>query len=116
VGKTLDATQNGITYAKAGDTVTLTPAPASNQRFKGWTSSEVTVNEDNTFTMPNSSVTMTASFTKADTASGYALDALRWAVEKGIISGYGDGRLDPQGQATCVQAAAMLQRYLEKTR
>jgi len=53
-------------------------------------------------------------FTDADTASGYALDPLRWAVEKGIISGCGDGRLDPTGQATRAQTAAMLQRYLKK--
>lgn len=52
-------------------------------------------------------------FTDVDVASGYALDALRWAVEEGILSGY-DGQLDPRGEATRAQVAAMLQRYLEK--
>ena len=32
-------------------------------------------------------------FTDADKASGYALEALRWAAENGIMNGYGDGRL-----------------------
>ena len=52
-------------------------------------------------------------FTDADKASGYALEALRWAVENGILNGYGDGRLGPQGQATRAQVAQMLKNYLE---
>ncbi len=54
-------------------------------------------------------------FTDADEAGNFALDALRWAVESGIISGYGDGRLGPKGQATRAQVATMLQRYLENS-
>ena len=46
--------------------------------------------------------------------SGYALEALRWAVENGILNGYGDGRLGPQGQATRAQVAQMLKNYLER--
>jgi len=53
-------------------------------------------------------------FADADRISGYALNALRWAVEEEIISGCKDGRLDPRGQATRAQAAAMVQRYLKK--
>ena len=52
-------------------------------------------------------------FTDADKASGYALEALRWAVENGIINGYGDGRLGPQGQATRAQVAQMLMNFLK---
>ncbi len=52
-------------------------------------------------------------FTDADKASGYALEALRWAVGNGILNGYGDGRLGPQGQATRAQVAQMLKNYLE---
>ncbi len=52
-------------------------------------------------------------FADADEAGNFALDALRWAVENGIIGGYGDGRLGPKGQATRAQVATMLQRYLE---
>ena len=52
-------------------------------------------------------------FTDADEASGYALEALRWAVENGIINGYGDGRFDPRGSATRAQVAQMLKNFLE---
>lgn len=54
-------------------------------------------------------------FNDADEISGFALDAMRWAVENGIIGGYGDGRLDPKGLATRAQAAAMLQRFFQQT-
>ena len=53
-------------------------------------------------------------FTDADEASGYALDALRWAAENGVLNGYSDGRLNPGGTATRAQAAQMLRNYLEK--
>ena len=36
-------------------------------------------------------------FNDTDEISGFALEALRWAVENGILNGYGDGRLGPQG-------------------
>ena len=52
-------------------------------------------------------------FNDTDEISGYALEALRWAVENGIISGYGDGRLGPQGLATRAQVAQMLKNYLK---
>ena len=44
--------------------------------------------------------------------SGYALDAVRWAVEKGILTGYEDGSLQPGGKATRAQLAVMLMRYI----
>ena len=53
-------------------------------------------------------------FNDTDEISGYALEALRWAVENGIINGYGDGRLGPQGQATRAQVAQMLKNFLGK--
>ena len=52
-------------------------------------------------------------FTDADQASGFALEALRWAVENGIISGYGNGQLAPQGLATRGQVAQMLMNFLK---
>ena len=45
--------------------------------------------------------------------SGYALEALRWAVENGILNGYGDGRLGPKGQATRAHVAQMLKNFIE---
>lgn len=53
-------------------------------------------------------------FTDADKASGYALDALRWAVEKGVMGGYGNGQLAPQGLATRAQVAQMLKNFWGK--
>lgn len=54
------------------------------------------------------------SFADADEASGWAVDALRWAAEKGILSGRGDGILDPAGQATRAETARMLMSFMEK--
>lgn len=51
-------------------------------------------------------------FTDGNTVSSYALDALRWAVETGIISGKGDGILDPTGKATRAEVAAILHRFI----
>ena len=45
--------------------------------------------------------------------SGFALEALGWAVENGILNGYGDGRLGPKGQATRAQVAQMLKNFIE---
>ena len=52
-------------------------------------------------------------FTDAGEASGYALDALRWAMEKEIINGSGGGQLAPKGLATRAQAAQMLMNFLK---
>ena len=53
------------------------------------------------------------SFTDADQAGSWAMDALCWAVEKGILTGKGGGVLDPTGLATRAEAAAMLTRFCE---
>ena len=53
-------------------------------------------------------------FTDADKISGYAVQAMNWAVGQGVMGGYGDGTLGPQGEATRAQAAAMLQRFCER--
>ena len=42
--------------------------------------------------------------------SGYALEALRWAVENGVLKGKGGGVLDPKGLTTRAEAAQMLYR------
>lgn len=53
-------------------------------------------------------------FTDSGKASDYALSALRWATEQGIIAGKGGGILDPAGRATRAETAAMLMRFCEK--
>ena len=51
-------------------------------------------------------------FADTDKISDYALAALRWAVEQGIVQGKDNGILDPKGNATRAEVAAMLTRYL----
>ena len=52
-------------------------------------------------------------FSDADKVSGYAVDAMRWAVEIGLIDGIGNDTLAPQGDATRAQLATILTRYCE---
>ena len=53
-------------------------------------------------------------FTDADRASGYALEALRWAVENDIINGKDSGFLAPQDRAARAQVAQTLMNFLGK--
>ena len=46
--------------------------------------------------------------------SNWAQEGVSWAVGAGLISGKGDGVLDPQGATTRAEAAVSLQRFLEK--
>ena len=52
-------------------------------------------------------------FGDAGQVSNWALDALCWATENGIINGKGAGVLDPAGYATRAETAQMLKNYLE---
>ena len=52
-------------------------------------------------------------FADADTVSSYVVDAMRWAAANGIVNG-SHGRLNPHGNATRAQVAAMLMRFCEK--
>ena len=54
-------------------------------------------------------------FTDADQAGSYALEALCWAAENGILNGYSNGQLVPGGTATRAQAAQMLKNFMENT-
>ncbi len=54
-------------------------------------------------------------FSDTEQAGAFAWQALKWAVENGILNGYSDGRLNPKGLATRAQVAAMLMRYLKDT-
>lgn len=51
-------------------------------------------------------------FADKASVSPYAVEAMAWAVEKGIISGVGENTLAPQGNATRAQVVVMLHRYL----
>ena len=53
-------------------------------------------------------------FADAYKASDWAQEALRWAVEKGVLNGKGGGILDPGGEATRAETAQMLKNFMEK--
>lgn len=52
-------------------------------------------------------------FSDVDSVSGYAAEAMGWAVRNGLIGGVGDGTLAPQGNATRAQVATILMRFVE---
>lgn len=55
-------------------------------------------------------------FKDSEKISGYARPALCWAVESGIVSGKGNGILDPLGKATRAETASMLKEFLTESR
>ena len=52
-------------------------------------------------------------FSDADKVSGYAFDAMQWAVAEGLLQG-SNGKLNPQGSATRAQVATILMRFMQK--
>ncbi len=52
-------------------------------------------------------------FADADQVNSYAMEALCWAVENGVLSGNGSGQLVPGGTATRAEAAQMLKNFME---
>lgn len=52
-----------------------------------------------------------SSFADAAAVHGWAEDAMAWSCAAGLISGVGDGLLDPEGRSTRAQAAAVLMRF-----
>ena len=54
-----------------------------------------------------------SSFGDSASVSAYALEAVRWAVGEGLISGTDAGLLAPQGSATRAQVATILMRFVE---
>lgn len=52
-------------------------------------------------------------FSDADKVSGYAAEAMQWAVAEGLLQGSND-KLDPHGSATRAQVATILMRFMEK--
>ena len=50
-------------------------------------------------------------FADAGDISGYAADALAWAVAEGLVNGVDDENMQPQGTATRAQVATIFQRF-----
>lgn len=51
-------------------------------------------------------------FTDARSVSPWAVDAVAWAVENGILKGSNDNKLHPRENATRAEVATMLQRFI----
>ncbi|HPF19689.1 MAG TPA: S-layer homology domain-containing protein, partial [Bacillota bacterium] len=52
-------------------------------------------------------------FGDAANVSGWAVESMEWAVGNGIIGGTNRNTLEPMGQATRAQVAAILQRFIQ---
>ena len=114
-------------YAERGDTVTITVKPDD-----GFKLDDLTVTDKNgkelkltdkgngkyTFTMPASKVEIKATFVKevetspfSDVStSAYYYEAVKWAQEKGITSGIGNGLFGPNQPCTRAQIVTFLWR------
>ena len=127
---TVEATQGGTvtadpTAAKAGTTVTLTPAPdagyqvgtvAVTDRFGEAVAVTEQAGGTYTFTMPNGQVTVTVTFAEAPlpfpdvTEGDWFYDAVRYAYETGLMDGVGDSLFAPNSQTTRAQLVTILYR------
>lgn len=61
------------------------------------------------------STTSLNGFTDRGSVSSYAVNAMRWAVSRGVMSGTTSTTLSPQSNITRAQLAAMLKLMMEKT-
>ncbi len=52
-----------------------------------------------------------SAYTDADTVSGWAVEAMTWAVENGLITGMSDNTLEPTGTTNRAQVATVLMRF-----
>lgn len=57
--------------------------------------------------------TSIAYFSDSGDVASYAIEAMQWAVAEGFINGMGNNRLDPSGNATRAQVAAILIRFVD---
>lgn len=55
-----------------------------------------------------------ADYPDSASVSDWAVNAMIWAVENGVITGNGAGALNPQGTATRAEVATILMRFIEK--
>ena len=63
---------------------------------------------------PDASGMVLREFADGDSVSAYAVDAIRWAVHEGLISGMENNTLAPQGTATRAQVAQILINFHQK--
>lgn len=65
-------------------------------------------------TVQEADASVLSAFADASSVSSYAVSAMGWAVQEGLLSGVGDRTLAPGGFATRAQVAVILQRFLER--
>ena len=112
--------------ASKGDTVTITVKPDSGYELdtltvKDASGSKIKVKDKGdgkfTFTMPASKVTVSAEFAEIETldfadvpTDAYYYEAVKWAQEKGITGGIGNGLFGPNQSCTRAQIVTFLWR------
>ncbi|QJD86289.1 S-layer homology domain-containing protein [Cohnella herbarum] len=52
------------------------------------------------------------SFADANKISTWAVDAMKWSVSNGLLSGKGKGTLDPAGVVSRAEVAAIINRFV----
>lgn len=61
---------------------------------------------------PNGTASLSG-YTDAGTVSGWAEEAMRWAIGRGVINGMTNTTLEPRGDATRAQCATIFMRYMK---
>lgn len=54
-----------------------------------------------------------SAFNDRSNISDWAYDAMKWAVDKGLIRGYSDNTINPKGSATRAEVASIIRRFVE---
>lgn len=83
------------------DPVTREQMAAILQRYAAFLGYDVTLRAD------------LSAYQDASSISAYAADSMAWANASGLINGVGHDRLNPKGDATRAEVAAILQRFCE---
>ena len=88
------------------DKVTREQLAAILYRYAQYKKYDVSVGED----------TNILSYNDAQSISSYAIPAIQWACGAGVVTGKSGSKLDPQGNATRAEVAAMLMRFCENVK
>lgn len=88
------------------DKVTREQLAAILYRYAQYKKYDVSVGED----------TNILSYNDAQSISSYAIPAIQWACGAGVVTGKSGSKLDPKGNATRAEVAAMLMRFSENVK
>ena len=88
------------------DKVTREQLAAILYRYAQYKKYDVSVGED----------TNILSYNDAQCISSYAIPAIQWACGAGVVTGKSGSKLDPKGNATRAEVAAMLMRFCENVK